>query len=157
MALLNKLNRPAAPSTWAVCQQGTCLVSWTRFRDWVPHAPLWISPDHANAPLGVGGGGMRSQATFTAALRSCNFSANLHMTRQYAKLMATQVPSIVPKSTLEALPSLPPSPFVQATPMSKQHGVLVSSIFAPWILAVHFATGHTVCHVRCLMLGFCDP
>ena len=49
------------------------------------------------------------------------------------------------RSTL-CTPVTPP-PFVQATPMSKQHWALVPSIFAPLILAVRFSIGPTVCHV----------
>ena len=58
----------------------------------------------------------------------------------------------------------PPLPsLVQATPMSKQRSALVPSIFAPWVLAVHFSMGPAVCHVclsdawvlRCVMVMFC--
>ena len=43
----------------------------------------------------------------------------------------------------------PPPPL-----LSKQHRVLVPSIFAPSILAVHFSIGAPVCCVCCLMPGF---
>ena len=35
--------------------------------------------------------------------------------------------------------------------MAKQHQALVPSIFAPWILTVHFSIGSTVCYVCCLI------
>ena len=38
--------------------------------------------------------------------------------------------------------------------MAKQHPALVRSIFAPWILAVHFSIGPTVCYVCCVILWF---
>ena len=52
---------------------------------------------------------------------------------------------------------------VQATPMSKQHQALVTSISAPWILAVHFFHGSPdlLCVLsdalllRCMMFIFC--
>ena len=50
--------------------------------------------------------------------------------------------------TTEALcQSPPPAPFVQATPVSKQHWALVPSTFAPLILTVPFSMRSTVCHV----------
>ena len=52
----------------------------------------------------------------------------------------------------------PPLPFVQATPMSKQHWALVPSSFAPLILAVRCSMRfNTVCPVCFLMPWFGDP
>ena len=39
----------------------------------------------------------------------------------------------------------------RSMPVPKQHQALVPSMFAPWIVAVHFSIGPAVCYVCCLM------
>ena len=56
-----------------------------------------------------------------------------------------------PLSKLHRLPGEMPDGDNHHRFMSKQHWALVPSIFAPWILAVHFSVGPTVCYVCCLI------
>ena len=74
---------------------------------------------------------------------------------------ATTLHGTTPPSLPSPLDVVAPTPpFVQATPMSKQHWALLPSIFAAWILGVHFPLV-LLCAMcatrvlRCMMFIFC--